>query len=124
MPGGNLFRVELRSPTRSIRDELIAAMRSSRELHRRWLTAPTTAETFDVLLHRVRDERFEPMLVCRRDDQGIVGFVNIGEIVRGALQSGFLGYGVVAAHAGRGYMNEGMQLALADQGRRRRERFF
>ena len=53
------------------------------------------------------------MRVCRRDDHAIVGFVNIGEIVRGALESGFLGYGVVAAHAGRGYMTEGIQLVLA-----------
>ena len=35
------------------------------------------------------------------------------QIVRGALRSGFLGYGVVAAHAGRGYMTEGTQLVLA-----------
>jgi len=41
-----------------------------------------------------------------------VGVVNIGEIVRGALQSAFLGYYGSAAHAGQGYMTEGLTLVL------------
>ncbi len=88
-------------------------MRSSRDLHRPWLTAATTDEGYDALLRRVHNERFEPMLLCRRSDLVIVGFFNIGEIIRGHLQSGFLGYGAVAAHAGQGYMSEGIQLVLA-----------
>jgi ribosomal-protein-alanine N-acetyltransferase len=106
-------RVLLRSPTRGDRDAFIAAMRASRKLHRPWLTtAPTTTQEFDELLRRVRDDRYEPMLACRREDGAIVGFFNIGEIVRGSLQSAYVGYGAVAAHAGRGYMTEGMELVL------------
>ena len=52
------------------------------------------------------------MLACRRDNREIVGYFNISEIVRGPMQSAFLGYGAVAAHAGHGYMTEGMQLVL------------
>ncbi len=55
----------------------------------------------------------EPMLACRLDDDAIVGFFNISEIVRGPFQSAFLSYGAVAAFAGRGYMTEAMQLLLA-----------
>lgn len=107
------FRVELRSPTASDREPFLAAMRASREFHHPWLTAPTTPEGFERLLARGRDERFEPMLACRRRDDAIVGFFNLGEIIRGSLQSAFLGYGGVAEFAGRGYMSEGMQLLLA-----------
>lgn len=88
-------------------------MRASQKLHRPWLTtAPTTPEAFEMMLRRVRDDRYEPMLVCRRHDGAIVGYINISEIVRGPFQSAYVGYGAVAAHAGRGYMTEGMELVL------------
>lgn len=112
MPGRSPPRIELRTPTLADRDAFLTAMRASRQLHRPWLTPPMTAEAFDVLLRRVRDERSDPMLACRRDNREIVGYFNISEIVRGPMQSAFLGYGAVAAHAGRGYMTEGMQLVL------------
>lgn len=88
-------------------------MRASRRLHRPWLAGPTTHEAYDRLLARAEHERYDPLFVCRRDDGTIVGFFNISEIVRGSLQSAFLGYGAVAAHAGRGYMSEGLELVLA-----------
>lgn len=87
-------------------------MGASREMHRPWLSPPTTVAAFDALLTRALDQRFEPMLACRREDGAIVGFFNLSEIIRGRLQGAFLGYGAVAAHAGRGYMSEGMQLLL------------
>lgn len=95
------------------RDEFLAAMRASRKHHRPWLQAATTPEAYAELLSRAQDDRFEPMLVCRRDDGAIVGFFNVSQIVRGPFQSAFLGYGAVAAHAGQGYMTEGLQLVLA-----------
>jgi len=88
-------------------------MRASRRLHRPWMTPPTTDEGYDRVLRRLGDDRYEPLLVCRRDTGAIAGFINIGEIVRGSFQSGYLGYAAVAAHAGHGYMSEGLQLVLA-----------
>jgi [ribosomal protein S5]-alanine N-acetyltransferase len=106
-------RVELRSPAEADRDEFLSAMRASRRLHRPWLTGAMTDEAYDRLLVRVEDERYAPLFVCRRDDGAIVGFFNISEIVRGSLQSAFLGYGAVAGYAGHGYMSEGLELVLA-----------
>jgi ribosomal-protein-alanine N-acetyltransferase len=106
-------RVFVRSPTPSDRDEFLTAMRTSRKLHRPWLTAVTTDEGYDALLERVNSQRHEPLLVCRADDDAIVGFFNLSEIIRGGLQSAFVGYGAVAAHTHRGYMSEGIQLVLA-----------
>jgi ribosomal-protein-alanine N-acetyltransferase len=105
-------RVELRSPTPADRDDFVAAMTASVKFHRPWLP-PATPETFDRLLRRVADERQEPLLVCRREDGALVGWFNIGEIVRGNVQSAFLGYGAVAAQARQGYMREGLALLLA-----------
>ncbi len=106
-------RVQLRPPTSADGDAFLSAMRASRKLHRPWLSVQVTPERFQSLLKRVDDDRMEPMLACRLDDDAIVGFFNISEIVRGPFQSAFLGYGAVAAFAGRGYMTEAMQLLLA-----------
>jgi [ribosomal protein S5]-alanine N-acetyltransferase len=105
-------RVLVRAPTPADRGAYLHAMHSSRRLHGRWVPAPTD-ETFDRLLRCVKDERYEPGLVCRIEDGAIVGFININEIVRGLFQSGYLGYAAIAAYAGQGYMREGLELVLA-----------
>ncbi|HEY5195911.1 MAG TPA: GNAT family protein [Solirubrobacteraceae bacterium] len=105
-------RVELRTPTPADRDRYIAAMRASRALYRGFVSPWTTPDAFDGLVRRAQDDSFEPMLACRRDDGAIVGFVNISQIVRGRLQSGFMGYGGVAGQTGQGYMTEAIGLAL------------
>ncbi len=45
-------------------------------------------------------------------DEDLVGYFSLGEIVRGALKSAFLGYWGVLPHTSRGYMSAGMELLL------------
>ena len=45
-------------------------------------------------------------------DREVVGEVNINNVVRGALQSGTIGYWIDQRHAGNGYIAEGVVLAL------------
>lgn len=94
------------------RDEFIAAMRASAVLHRPWIAPPTDRESFDAVLDRARGDGFEFLLVRRRDDGALVGYFDVSQIIRGPLQSAFLGYGGVAALTGRGLMAEGMTLLL------------
>ena len=105
-------RVLVRAPVPDDRAGYLDAMHASRRLHGRWVP-PASDESFDRLLGCVADERYEPGLVCRIEDGAIVGFININEIFRGLFQSGYLGYAAVAAHAGQGYMREGLELVLA-----------
>ena len=104
----------LRPPTAADQDEFIARMRASRRLHRPWIYMPETPERYAAYLARVDDPRAAPFLACRTEDGAIVGFLNISEIVRGSLKSGFLGYGGVAEFAGQGYMTEAMRLLLRE----------
>jgi ribosomal-protein-alanine N-acetyltransferase len=60
------------------------------------------------------------LLVCRHGDGAILAVVNVSEIVRGALQSAYLGYYAFRPHAGQGYMTEGLALALRHAFRRLR----
>jgi ribosomal-protein-alanine N-acetyltransferase len=103
-------RVLLRPPTAEDRDEFIASMRASRDLHRPWIYMPETPERYAAYLSRIADPRAAPFFACRTEDGAIVGFLNISEIVRGGFKSAFLGYGGVARFAGQGYMTEAMGL--------------
>ncbi len=53
------------------------------------------------------------MLVCRREDDAIVGVIVLSEIVHGFFQSAYLGYYAFAPYARAGYMSEGLDLMLA-----------
>ena len=95
-------RVELHPLTAADRGDFVAAMLASRKLHRPWISPPTTGEAFDAMLERTLGERTDCTLARRREDGAIVGYFNLSQIIRGPLQSAFLGYGGVAAHARQG----------------------
>jgi [ribosomal protein S5]-alanine N-acetyltransferase len=105
-------RVYLREPAREDRDEFISLMRASRSFHRPWASAPTDEDRFAAYLADARRADFEAMLVCRYEDEAIVGFFNLSQIARGPMQSAYLGYAVGKAYARQGYMREGIQLVL------------
>lgn len=113
-------RVFIRPPHRRDRAEFLALARSSRKLHRPWVSPPATPSAFAAFLRRARQPNRLSTLVCARADGAIVGVVNVSEIVRGPLQGAFLGYYGSAAHAGQGYMTEGVDLVLGVAFRRLR----
>jgi ribosomal-protein-alanine N-acetyltransferase len=88
MPAATLIR----APGAADREAFIAAVRVSRSLHGRWVQRPENAG----------------FLVVDRADGGLVGFVNVNEIVLGAFASGYLGYAAFAGKAGRGLMRDGL----------------
>lgn len=71
-------------------------MRASRSLHHPWVAPATTEQQFEALIRKATEPSFEALLACRRSDGAIVGFFKISQIIRGPLQSVFLGYGGVA----------------------------
>jgi ribosomal-protein-alanine N-acetyltransferase len=105
-------RVYLRTPRRTDRREFLALMRASRSFHRPFASAPTDEGRFDAYLADAGRFDFEAMLVCRREDDAVLGFFNLSQIARGSLQSAYLGYAVGKPYARHGYMSEGLQLVL------------
>ena len=75
---------------------------------------PEGPEDYAAYLERSRRDNAAFFLAHRTEDDAIVGFLNISEIIRGRLQSAFLGYGGVAGFAGQGYMCEALELVLRE----------
>ncbi|MCF3121507.1 MULTISPECIES: GNAT family N-acetyltransferase [Streptomyces] len=106
-------RVAVRHLRREDHDEISALSRESAELQRRWLgVREFTREAFERRLERLGRPTHEGFVICLRDTGAIVGGVNINDIVRGALQTGTLGYTAYASTTGRGYMTEGLGLVV------------
>ena len=108
-----MARVFLRPPAPDDQDEFLAAMRASRKAHRPWLYPPQDSDAYRAYLASL-GERKHGFLARRREDGALVGWANVSEIVRGSLQSAFLGYGGVAAYAGQGYMTETIELVVRE----------
>ncbi len=105
-------RVFLRPPSRGDRGEFVSLMRESRSFHSPWATAPTDEDRFAAYLADARRADFEAMLLCRVQDDAILGFFNLSQIVRRGFQNAYLGYAVGKPFAGQGYMHEGIDLVL------------
>jgi ribosomal-protein-alanine N-acetyltransferase len=105
-------RVLLRSPRAEDESEFTALARSSRPFFAGWAAPPSTAAAFAAYLRHNTADTFEALLLIRREDQAILGAVNLSEIVRGVFQNAYLGYWIGAPFARQGYMREGLALAL------------
>ena len=113
------LRVYLRAPLASDAAEFLATAKASRALHGAWVQAPATRARYLAFVRRFGSRAGnDPLavthagfLVCRCEDDAIVGVFNIGEIVRGLFQSAYMGYYAFAPYARAGYMSEGLELA-------------
>jgi len=104
----------LTHPSPADADEFIAAAIDSKSLHGSWLSAPDTAERFTAFLNRAAREDQASYLIRHAACGGLVGYVNINNIVRAALRSGYLGYGAFRSHTGRGLMTAGLAAVVSD----------
>ena len=88
--------------------------RRSRRLHRPWVYPPTTTAEFRAFLEGVGPARQRLLLWAGDPDagEGLAGYFSLGEIVRGPLNSAYLGYWASPDWAGRGVMSRGMQILL------------
>jgi len=112
--GGMSGEVRLSQPSADDADEFIAAARASAVLQHPWVSPPDTPERYAAFAGRAAREDQHSYLI-RHDECGeLVGYVNINNIVRGALRSGYLGYAAFASHSGRGLMTAGMRAVIGD----------
>lgn len=110
--------VGLCAPRAADEREYLELRRASADFHRPWEPIPPPGvdpfapESFARWLRGAETDQRLCTLVRRVDDGAIVGALNYNEIIRGPLQSAFLGYWIGAAYARRGYMTRALRLAL------------
>jgi ribosomal-protein-alanine N-acetyltransferase len=104
--------VYLFTPTRDCADDFLALTKGSQDFHRPWVFPAVDARRFRAYLDRLEGGRAYGFCLGRREDDALVGVVNINDVILGGLRSGSLGYYIGAKHARRGYMTEGLGLVL------------
>jgi [ribosomal protein S5]-alanine N-acetyltransferase len=93
--------------------ELIAANRASVALHEPWVYPCRDEASFMAYCASCDGQQKAGFIARERESGRIVGVVNVSEIVRGALQSAYLGYYGMAGFEGRGFMSEALSLVLS-----------
>jgi len=108
--------VSIRTPEPADQREFVQAMLESADLHRPWAHPPATPEAFATYVSRCKAPDFEGFLILEGDGEGapIAGFANLSQIYLGPLCSAYLGFSAVARLAGRGLMQAGLRLVLAE----------
>jgi ribosomal-protein-alanine N-acetyltransferase len=105
-------RVFIRHPDPDDATAFVAAARRSRRLHGPWVEAPDSPEAFEEYLRRSRRSDQAGFVICRTQDGDLAGVANVSAIVRGAFESGYLGYYAFTPHARKGYVREGLELVV------------
>jgi len=105
-------RVHLREIDYADRNEFLALVHESRQLHHPWAYPPERPDQFDELVARARREDVVTLLGCRGEDNALFGVFTISQIVRGAFQSAYLGYYGHARYTGQGYMGAALDQVL------------
>jgi ribosomal-protein-alanine N-acetyltransferase len=105
--------IVLEKPSLRRQADFLAAVRGSRKLHGRWVSPPKTPEQYRAFLARVRGRTHIAYFVCTRTGD-LAGVIHIGEVVRGAFQSAYLGYYAFRPYAGQGYLRAGLVRVIRD----------
>jgi len=107
-------RVRLRRPSPDDEARFLAAAARSRALHRAWVHPPRTAESFARWLSRGATPREASWLAIPGECEDIAGVFTLSEIVRGPLQSAYLGFYAFRPWAGRGIMTAALGLVARE----------
>lgn len=93
-------------------DEMMKMFRESRKFYKGLINPVQDFEGFKSYVARNQDEANECFVICRKEDEKIVGAINLSQIFRKGFQNAYLGYSLGVNHTGKGYMTEAINLIL------------
>lgn len=92
--------------------EFFAAVDRSRKLHHPWVQPPSTPDAYRDYLSKHREPHGATFFLWLEATGGLVGVVNVSEIVHGCFRSAYLGYYAFVPYAGRGLMKKGLSQVI------------
>lgn len=104
--------ISIRPPKNEDAEAFLDAVRRSWAFHRGWVSPPHTQDAYSRYVERVTSDGHRGFLVIHEPSGGLVGVINVNNIIRGAFCSAFLGYYAFSDFAGQGHMKRGMSLVL------------
>lgn len=105
-------RVYIRRVEARDKKQILALANESLDLHQPWISPPLSSHMFKLYLRRTLRDDHEGLVICRRDNDEIVGVINVNNIVRGSFLSASLGYYVGQRHHGAGFMTEALKQTI------------
>lgn len=102
----------LRRPAQSDFEELRNRYESSTAHLRDFAVVDFDRKRYDEFLAAAKLDSNESFLICRTEDDAIVGQINLSQIFRKAFQNAYLGYQLFNGYTGSGYMTEAVELVL------------
>ncbi len=101
-------RIVMSGPEAIDADAYIAEIQARKRFHHPWIVAPTDREAWGELVARHATPEVEVLFAVRREDGAVTGTFVLSQIFYGPFRNTYLGYWATQAHAGAGYMTEGM----------------
>ena len=108
----NSKRVYLRVPELNDLDELAMLYRRSRRHFAGFASSQYTRRTHEIAVQNADTDSNKSFLICRSDDDAIVGTINLRQIFHRSFQNAYLGYQLFAGYTGNGYMTDAVELSL------------
>ncbi len=102
----------LRKPAAEDGREFVDCVLRERQNLAPFVQGPDSMSEYRTWIARGNRVDIEQFLVCRRDDDAIVGFVNVNNMTGGALQSAALGWASFISEQPRGHLSEGVEMTL------------
>ncbi|MBN1237382.1 MAG: GNAT family N-acetyltransferase [Gammaproteobacteria bacterium] len=104
--------VRLERPSLRRERDFLRGVQASRALHAGLVEPPSTGEEYRAYLRRSRRRSQESFFVASADDDGLIGVINVNDIVLYSFRSASLGYYAFVPYAGRGLMREALRLVV------------
>jgi ribosomal-protein-alanine N-acetyltransferase len=105
-------RVYIFAPARDTTEDFVQFAVANHDFHSPWVYPATDAASYRQYLDRLEETGGYGFVVARREDNAIVGVININDVIMGGFRSASLGYYGSRACARRGYMREALTLVL------------
>ena len=101
-------RVIIFRPSKEEQDEFLKRVKASAHLHDSWVNPPSTEEGYTTYLECAALLDTESFFIKLRDSKQLVGVINLNNIIRGALQSAYLGLYCFSGFEQQGLMREAL----------------